>query len=126
MDMIRVVDVPGGTPAVEAQRLLNGPSSENRYMLVQVFLLPDGVMRAVYRLLAKALDPDPYQRGVTNLDGNDEAAHAFVKAHPDMTVRALVTALSGLGITRKKTWVSDARLAARVPCEQAPKSVRRR
>ena len=54
MDRIRVVDVPCGTTAADAQRLMNEPCSENAYMLVQVLPLPDGTTRAFYRLLAKA------------------------------------------------------------------------
>ena len=46
-------------------------------------------------------------------DGKDAAAHAYVKANVELTVATLVKGLAALGIDRKKTWVTDARLAAR-------------
>jgi hypothetical protein len=56
MDLIRVVDVPVGSCADEAQRILNAPCTENSYLLVQVLTLPDGSLRAIYRLLARIPD----------------------------------------------------------------------
>ena len=63
MDVVRVVDVPGGMVADEAQRLLNVPCQENRYVLVQVFLLPNGDTRAFFRLASVAYDKKPGERG---------------------------------------------------------------
>lgn len=54
MDVIRVVDVPCDTTAVEAQRLMNEPCIENAYLLVQVLQLANGTSRAFYRMLSKA------------------------------------------------------------------------
>jgi hypothetical protein len=46
-------------------------------------------------------------------DGKDAAAHAYIKANVELTVATLVKGLAAIGIDRKKTWVTDARLAAR-------------
>ena len=48
-----------------------------------------------------------------NADGMDDAAHAFIKAKPDLTIKALIAGLAEMGIKRKKTWVTDARIAIR-------------
>ena len=48
MNVVEVVDVPQGASEDEARRLLNRPCEANRYMLVQVFLLPNGDTRAFY------------------------------------------------------------------------------
>jgi predicted AAA+ superfamily ATPase len=112
MDVIRVVDVPDGTPADEAQKLLNEPCSENRYLLVQVLPLPGGATRAFYRLLRNAYHPDsPHRQSFTNLDGKDDAARAIISAHGQrLTIPALMRALADTGIKRGKTWVSERRL----------------
>lgn len=49
----------------------------------------------------------------TNADGMDDAARAFIKAKPDMTIKALIAGLAEMGIKRKKTWVTEARIAIR-------------
>jgi hypothetical protein len=48
-----------------------------------------------------------------NRDGLEDAARVYIKANIDLSVRALEKGLADLGITRKKTWVSDARSAIR-------------
>jgi hypothetical protein len=45
-----------------------------------------------------------------NRDGKDDDARAVIQANATMTVRALVAKLAALGIDRKKTWVTNARL----------------
>ena len=115
MDVIRVVDVPDGTPADEAQRLLNVPCQENRYVLVQVFLLPNGDTRAFFRLASVAYDKKPGERGgfQANKDGKGEAAKALIKANIGLSVRHLVRALAQSGIKRGRTWVNEARMDER-------------
>jgi len=46
-------------------------------------------------------------------DGKDQAARAIIAAHGGMTVSALIDRLADAGIKRGKTWVTEARLAAR-------------
>lgn len=46
-------------------------------------------------------------------DGNDAVARAFIKDHMTWKVNALVKGLVALGIDRKKTWVTEVRLAIR-------------
>lgn len=48
-----------------------------------------------------------------NRDGLEDAARVYINANIDLSVRALEKGLADLGITRKKTWVSDARSAIR-------------
>jgi len=112
MDVIRVVDVPDGTAADEAQRLLNVPSSENRYMLVQVLLLPGGVMRAVYRLLSTVINMDRNER-VTNLRGNEDAARAalveILKDSPKMGINKLRVVLKAKGYGKGQSWIAVTR-----------------
>lgn len=85
MDVIRVVDVPVGTCADGAQRLLNGPCAENSYLLVQVLPLPDGSLRAIYRLLARTPDSE---RSVPAFADNPDLcdaeiiqARSYVRSH---------------------------------------------
>lgn len=42
-----------------------------------------------------------------------DAAREVIRANPDKTVRELMEMLSGMGIKRGKTWVTDARLDIR-------------
>jgi hypothetical protein len=49
----------------------------------------------------------------SNADGIDDAARAFIKARANLTVSALLSGLSDLGIERGRTWVKEARLAIR-------------
>jgi len=112
MDVIRVVDVPGGTSADEAQRLMNVPCVENLYMLVQVLPLADGTTRAFYRLLRKSHHSDsPNRRGVSNLDGKDEVAREIIRDHgKTLSIPALIRKLADNGIKRGKTWVAENRV----------------
>jgi hypothetical protein len=86
-------------------------------MLVQVLQLPDGVTRAIYRLLKQAYwrhnDEASYgfQR---NKDGKDAAAHTIIADNPDKSIRVLVGLLSDAGIKRGKSWVSEKRMELRV------------
>lgn len=48
-----------------------------------------------------------------NKDGLDDAARAFIKAHTELTVPALIHGLEDLGIKRRKTWVTEVRLELR-------------
>ena len=113
MDVIRVVDVPGGTSADEAQRLMNVPCVENLYMLVQVLPLADGTTRAFYRLLRKSHHSDsPNRRGVSNLDGKDEVAREIIRDHgKTLSIPALIRKLADNGIKRGKTWIAENRVA---------------
>jgi hypothetical protein len=118
MDVIEVVDVPEGASENEARRLLNRPCAENRYMLVQVLSLPDGGSRAFYRLLRCDYDKKPVERSKLreyrgNRNGMSDAALKIIRNNPDLSIRKLITLLEGAGITREKTWVSEARLAIR-------------
>jgi hypothetical protein len=118
MNVIEVVDVPQGASEDEARRLLNRPCEANRYMLVQVLPLPGGCTRAFYRLVARAYDKKPGERAElggfkADLDGMDGAARVYIKARMGLPIRVLVEGLADMGITRKKTWVSDAKLALR-------------
>jgi hypothetical protein len=65
----------------------------------------DAVVKAVLNVKKAGFKADA--------DGKDAAAHAYVKANVELTVATLVKGLAALGIDRKKTWVTDARLAAR-------------
>jgi hypothetical protein len=47
----------------------------------------------------------------SNRDGLDDAARVIIKANPDASLRDIVKLLKDAGITRQKTWVSDARFA---------------
>ena len=112
MDVVRVVDVPIGTCADEAQRILNGPCAENRYLLVQVLQLPDGSLRAIYRLLVLALDAEAreaFRKFSGNRDGKDAEALDFIRAHPELSTRGIESGLAELGIRRSKDWVSKKR-----------------
>jgi hypothetical protein len=42
-------------------------------------------------------------------DGNAEAALQFIRDHPELTQRALVLGLKGIGIKRSKSWIGDKR-----------------
>lgn len=46
-------------------------------------------------------------------DGRGAEARAIIRALPDATVRELMTELATVGIRRRKTWVTEARLAER-------------
>jgi Bifunctional DNA primase/polymerase, N-terminal/AAA domain len=48
-----------------------------------------------------------------NRDGRDDSARAVVAANPTKSLRELVDMLEVLGIKRGKSWVSDARIAAK-------------
>lgn len=74
---------------------------------------PTGIMSRVGNpdVAAVLLSKKPGQKA--NRDGMDEAARAFIKAHPDWKVGALISGLAELGIVRRKTWVTEARLAIR-------------
>lgn len=111
MDVIRVVDVPKGATADEAQRLMNGPCAENRYLLVQVLQLPNGNTRAIYRLLARAVDKDLEGRTAltTNRDGKEAEALDFLRAHPEMSLRVMEAELAAIGIKRSKDWLMTKR-----------------
>jgi hypothetical protein len=113
MNVIEVVDVPPGTSEAVAREMFNRPCSENRYLLIQVLPMADGTQRGIYRLLAKAYDKSPEQRLQANRDGKEEAAHAIIQANSGMTVRALMGELAKAGITRRRTWITEARLDLR-------------
>ena len=121
MRVIRVVDVPDAATAEEAERLMNGPLDQANYLLVNVlYMEPLRSTRAVYRLSAREQAGRPATTrpvGVggnkANRDGKDEAARAVIKANVTMTVTALIAKLKALEIERGKTWVTEARLAAR-------------
>jgi len=110
--VIRVIDVPDAATAGEAEQLMNGPCVEANYLLVNVlYMEPLKSMRAVYRLSAREQQgrPDATAGG----DGKDDQARAVIAANATMTIPALVAKLADMGIDRKKTWVSYARLDAR-------------
>jgi hypothetical protein len=118
MNVIEVVDVPAGASEDEARRLLNRPCEANRYMLVQVFLLPNGHTRAFYRLVARAYDLNPGERSELqgfqgNRDGMESAACALIQANMNMSLRQLVRVLEDSGIKRGKSWVSEVRMKQR-------------
>lgn len=71
MNVIQVVDVPAASSADDAQRLLNAPCAENRYLLVQVLQLPGGATRAIYRLRVERAVTKRQDRAAT---GNTIAA----------------------------------------------------
>jgi hypothetical protein len=111
--VIRVVDIPDGASAQQAERLMNVPCEEANYLLVNVlYMEPLRSTRAVYRLSAREQAGRP-DTAATGTDGKDEAARAVIAANPTLTVPALIAKLAGLGIDRKKTWVAYARLDAR-------------
>lgn len=119
MNVIEVVDVPQGASEDEARTLLNRPCEANRYMLVQVFLLPNGDTRAFYRLVARAYDQKPGERPElqggfkADRDGMDDAARTLIKYNLGRSVRALVRLLEVRGIKRGKTWVGEMRMELR-------------
>ena len=110
MKQLLVIDVPAKATADEAEQMLNAVCGE--YFLVAVHPV-DGASRAFF----KARRPHNETGGVGGVkadkDGKDDAARAFIAAHPEMTVPALRAGLEGLGIKRKKTWVTMARLDIR-------------
>jgi hypothetical protein len=111
--VIRVVDIPDGASAEQAERLMNGPCDEANYLLVNVlYMEPLRSTRAVYRLSAREQAGRP-DTAATGTDGKDEAARAVIAANSALTVPALIAKLASLGIDRKKTWVAYARLDAR-------------
>ena len=114
MNVVEVVDIPPSATEDQARTLLNRPCEENRYMLVQVVTLPDGTQRAIYRILARALDMNPEERALlcrfsANRDGKDEAAIAVIKGNPKMSSRELEEQLKALGIKRSKDWCARKR-----------------
>lgn len=116
MNAVEVVDVPPSATEDQARKLLNRPCEENRYMLVQVVILPDGTQRAIYRMLARALDMKPGERALLcrfggNRDGKEDAARALIEANRSKSLREIVNMLKQAGIKRGKTWVSEARMA---------------
>lgn len=130
MNVIEVVDVPQGASEDEARVLLNRPCETNRYMLVQVFPLPNGDTRAFYRLVARAYDKKPGELAEfkahrdgkpgernklahTNRDGNDAAAANIIRNNPGLTVRKLMALMQQAGIIRGKTWVTETRIKQR-------------
>jgi hypothetical protein len=102
MNVIEVVDVPPGTSEADARELFNRPCTENTYMLVQVLQMADGTQRAIYRLLARALDTKPE----TQPEGREEEALAIIRAHPRDSLTHLMARLKAAGITRGHSWVS--------------------
>jgi AAA domain len=52
-----------------------------------------------------------------NKDGKDDAAEAFIRAHPSMSIRDIEEQLAASGIKRRKTWIGKAR--ARIRFEAA-------
>jgi hypothetical protein len=104
MDRIRVIDVPQGSTAVEAQRLMNEPCSESAYMLVQVLPLPDGTTRAFYRMLSKTIIGHR-----KDVDGKEQAADQIIQQclaeNNKVTADTVVAKLSNAGIVRSVTWV---------------------
>lgn len=110
--MIEVVDVPPDTSEGVAREMLNRPCAENRYLLVQVLLMPNGAQRAIYRLLARVYK-NPGERHGANRDGMNDTARDLIRLNSKMTVRQLVALLTNHGIKRGRTWVCDARIAIR-------------
>lgn len=55
----------------------------------------------------------PLSGNKSDRDGKDDDARAVIQANATLTVRALVAKLAALGIDRKKTWVTNARLELR-------------
>jgi hypothetical protein len=100
MNVIEVVDVPQDASEDEARRLLNVPCEVNRYMLVQMFPLPNGGIRAFYRLVSSAYDKTPGERNRlrTNTDSNNDSAVDVIRNNAALTV--------------KKNWWTDRRIEA--------------
>lgn len=115
MNVIEVVDVPQGASEDEARVLLNRPCETNRYMLVQVFPLPNGDTRAFYRLVSSAYDKKPGERNKlrSNTDGKEDAAADIIRNNPGSSARELVALLGESGIKRGRTWVTEMRMKQR-------------
>lgn len=111
--VIRVIDVPDGATAEEAQRLMNGPCDQANYLLVNVlYMEPLRSTRAVFRLSAREQAGTPMGNRADS-EGKDDAARKIIAANSALTVPALIAKLAGMGIDRKKTWVAYARLDGR-------------
>lgn len=103
---ILVIDIPANATAAEAEQMLNAPYDAGYY--VQTIACGFGLaLRAIFR--AHAL----VERNIRKIDPDDAAARAFIRDNANMTVPALVAALSETGIERKRTWVTNARLDSR-------------
>jgi hypothetical protein len=112
--VIRVVDIPDGASAEQAERLMNMPCEEANYLLVNVlYMEPVRAVRAFYRLSARDQAWNSSDTTSGQLDGKDDAARKVIAANSALTVPALIAKLAGMGIDRKKTWVAYARLDAR-------------
>jgi hypothetical protein len=107
---ILVVDVPGDATAETAAHLLN-EACERGYYVMAIHPGDNGGARAFFNLRRA----DFAERSHTNVDGKDAAARAYIKAHVTDTVNALLSGLADLGITRKRTWVTNVRLEVRPP-----------
>ena len=104
---ILVVDTPANATAAEVEQMFNEPYGKGYFLQAVACGLPGSGSRAVFRLRA--------QRDllVRKSDGKDGRARAFIQANASMTVTALMSRLSAMGIKRGKTWVTEARLAVR-------------
>jgi hypothetical protein len=98
--IVRVVDIPEGATAAEAERLLNEPCRAGFY-LVQVLAL--GTSTASRAFFKRRLSNIAESR--RNRDGMEAMAVDLIKVHPELTCRALVDLLKERGIERKLTWV---------------------
>ena len=93
-ELLMVVDVPHTSTPDQAARSLNEPL-ERGYYLVTVAEAPERV-RAIYRRR-------------TQNDSEKQAAAAFVRANPQMTVPQLIAGLAAKGITRSREWAKRAK-----------------
>lgn len=112
MDRIRVIDVPHGTHAVEAQRLMNEPCNESAYMLVQVVQLADGTSRAFYRMLSKEISNTVRATsGAAKRDAAQARAAlaAILSEHPTMGINRLRYVLKSKGFAKGQLWITYTR-----------------
>jgi hypothetical protein len=111
-NMVRVIDIPPDTTAEQAEELLNLPFEEG-YHLTAILAWDRFGARAFYRRRVRAAPSGKTGGNQANRDGQDAAAKAVIRAHADMTVPALIAKLKDVGIVRKQTWVTYARLDIR-------------
>jgi hypothetical protein len=103
-----VLEIGESESAVDVQARLN-KAGDDGFFLVNV------VGRLAFLRTSITQKQQPEQKGGNNGGGpktlpDDSQARAYVLEHADLSVRQLIKGLSAIGITRKKSWVSDARL----------------
>jgi hypothetical protein len=107
--MVRVIDIPKGMPAEDAERLLHEPYEDGFY-LMHVYPLEGAATHRAY-FKHRVIKDEP----VRDRDGQEQRALAVIADYRNESSRKLVTRLRALGIKRSQSWVYRKRAELQMP-----------